>query len=191
MGPNNPFSGGPSSSGLCSLLISWCVSFSTKSSIPPLNICHVVNDILPRFSYLLPAHVVPCLGSSGCYSKWKYGGAHFLHRCRLYRYRNFLGWLGWHSPQQPWFPRVVHLPVVDLFRLPRHSRLHHLQEAHFQLGRKAQQAVVAETRRFRSPSNPESARVLRVLQSLRVGNSLPNVLREEHPSGLQGPLHEV
>ena len=86
---------------------------------------------------------------------------------------------------------MVYLPIVDLFRLPRYSRLHRLQEAHFQLGRKDQQAVVSTTRCLWPLSDPESARLLWILQSLRVGHCLPDMLCEKYSSRLQGSLHEV
>ena len=109
---------------------------SIRFSVLALSARFAADSILPRCPHFLPAHMVPCLGYVGCHPKWKHGGAgHFNHR-RLYGHRNLFDRLGGHPPQQPWFPGLVHLPVVDLFCLPRHSRVHHLQEAHFQPGRK-------------------------------------------------------
>ena len=86
---------------------------------------------------------------------------------------------------------LVLLPVMGVLRLPRDSRLHRLREADFQLGRKAQQPVVAEPWCCRSTGHPESARVLWILQPFRVGHDLAILLCEEHSPRLQGPLHAV
>jgi len=136
---------------------------SINFSVPPLIIRFTVDDILHGFPHSLPAHMVPRLGSGEHRPCWKQGRAHHFHHCRRSGHRDLLNRLGRHSPQQPWFPRMVHLPVVDLFCLPRCPRLHHLQEAHFQLGRKAQQAVVADFQCWWPLIDPESARVLWIL----------------------------
>ena len=180
----NPLSDGPSSSGSCSLPIYLCDHFLSTFPVPPLNVRFAVDDILPGFSDFLPAHVVPRLGSGKYYPRWKQGRAHHFHNCRLSWHRDLPIRLGGHPPQQSWFPRMVHLPVVDLLCLPRHPRLHHLQEAHVQLGRKAQQAVVADPQCWWPLVDPESARVLWILQSFRVGHGIPNVLCEEYSTRL-------
>ena len=150
-----------------------------------------VNRVLPRCPGFLSPHVVPCLGSSGCCASRKQGGTCRFYCCCYLGDRDIFGRLGWYSSQQSGFPRLVHFSFVDLLRLPRHTWLCCLQEAYFQSGRKAQQPMVAGPRCGWSTGDPESAWMLRVLQSFRVGDCFAIMLCQECPSRLQGFLHEV
>ena len=172
-------------------LTSSCAHFSSNSSIPLLNIHSAANDILHGLPYFLPTYMVPSLGTSRRRASRKPRRTHRVYHRRFFGNRDVLNRLGWYPSQQPKFPCLVHLPVMDLLRLSRYSRLHLLQEAHFQLGREDQQSVVARHWRCRSIGDPGSARVLRIFQSLRVGYGLPILLCEERSSRLQGSLHEV